>query len=57
VTQAIGVASVGGFVLAASAISWFAIKVVMGLRVSATEEMKGLDIGEHGMPAYEFNVA
>jgi len=24
----------------------------MGLRVSAEEEMEGLDIGEHGMTAY-----
>ena len=28
------------------------IKKVMGLRVSVEEEMRGLDIGEHGMEAY-----
>jgi Amt family ammonium transporter len=25
---------------------------VMGIRVPRTEEMRGLDIGEHGMEAY-----
>ncbi len=29
-----------------------AIKVTIGLRVTAEEELKGLDIGEHGMEAY-----
>jgi ammonia channel protein AmtB len=28
------------------------VKVTMGLRVSKTEEMEGLDIGEHGEVAY-----
>ena len=28
------------------------IKVVMGLRVSREEELRGLDIGEHGAEAY-----
>ena len=30
---------------------WLISKTV-GLRVSAEEELKGLDIGEHGMEAY-----
>ena len=29
-----------------------AVKAVMGLRVSADEELEGLDIGEHGNLAY-----
>jgi ammonium transporter, Amt family len=29
-----------------------ALKAVMGIRVSEAEELKGLDIGEHGMEAY-----
>jgi Amt family ammonium transporter len=29
------------------------LKKTMGLRVSAEEEMRGLDIGEHGMEAYD----
>jgi len=31
---------------------FFAIEKTIGLRVSAEEELKGLDIGEHGMEAY-----
>lgn len=54
VTQVIGVAAVGVFVAIASSIVWFAIKAVIGLRVGAAEEREGLDVGEHGMPAYVF---
>jgi len=28
------------------------IKITVGLRVSKEEELKGLDIGEHGMESY-----
>ena len=35
-----------GFVL------FFVISKTIGLRVTVEEEMKGLDIGEHGMEAY-----
>lgn len=52
--QAIGVATVAGFVLVASAASWLIIRMIIGLRVSVTEELAGLDTGEHGMTAYEF---
>ena len=31
---------------------WVVIKSLVGLRVSSEEELKGLDIGEHGMEAY-----
>lgn len=50
--QALGVATVGVFTVAVSWIVFSAIKLVMGLRVSAAEEIEGLDIGEHGMEAY-----
>jgi len=54
VTQAIGVAVYGAFAFT-SALALFAIiKVTMGLRVSPEEEIEGLDIGEHGMHAYDF---
>jgi Amt family ammonium transporter len=33
------------------------IKATMGLRVSAAEEIEGLDIGEHGMDAYIIGVS
>lgn len=50
--QILGIASVGLFTVVATGIFWFVLKSAMGLRVSAEEEMKGLDIGEHGMEAY-----
>jgi ammonium transporter, Amt family len=50
--QALGAASVAVFTLALSLVVWLVIKAVMGIRVPRTEEMRGLDIGEHGMEAY-----
>jgi Amt family ammonium transporter len=51
-TQLKGIAAVGAFTAAASAICWLLIKMTIGLRVSAEEELEGLDAGEHGMEAY-----
>lgn len=50
--QFVGVLAVGLFTVVLSSIFWLVLKSTMGLRVSAEEEMKGLDIGEHGMEAY-----
>ncbi|MCM8712020.1 ammonium transporter [Clostridium sp. SYSU_GA19001] len=50
--QALGVVSVGAFVLVTSAITWIVIKNTIGIRVSIKEEIEGLDIGEHGNQAY-----
>jgi Amt family ammonium transporter len=50
--QIIGIAAVAGFVFVTSLIGWVVIKMVMGLRVSAEEEIEGLDFGEHGNSAY-----
>jgi Amt family ammonium transporter len=50
--QFLGTISVGGFTVLLSTIFWLALKATMGIRVSAEEEMVGLDIGEHGMEAY-----
>ncbi len=47
-----GIVYVGVFTFASSMVVWYAIKLAMGLRVSAEEELEGLDIGEHGMSAY-----
>ena len=52
VNQLIGIMAIGGFVFAASFAIWFLLKVTMGIRVSAQEELEGLDVGEHGMEAY-----
>ncbi|MBP7829501.1 MAG: ammonium transporter [Kiritimatiellae bacterium] len=50
--QFIGVAAVGGFTFFIALAIWALIKVTLGLRVSEDEELRGLDIGEHGMEAY-----
>ncbi|WP_238360617.1 ammonium transporter [Iningainema tapete] len=52
ITQLIGVLSVGGITVLLSTIFWQVLKATLGIRVSAQEELEGLDIGEHGMEAY-----
>ncbi len=52
VTQFVGIAAIGIFTLAASAIVWFALKLTVGIRVSAEEEMVGTDMVELGLKAY-----
>lgn len=47
-----GIVGVGVWAFGASLIFFYAIKATMGLRVSAEEEMEGLDVGEHGISAY-----
>ena len=51
--QAIGVLAVVGWTAATTAIGLYAINLIVPLRVSAEEEIKGLDISEHGSNAYE----
>ena len=51
-TQLIGTLAIGGWALGASLVMFFAMKALGILRVSAEEEMAGLDISEHGMYAY-----
>jgi Amt family ammonium transporter len=53
VTQLIGVLAYGAFTVVCAAGLFFAIKATMGLRVSPEEELEGLDLGEHGMHAYD----
>ena len=50
--QLTAVVSVGLFVFVISIVAWAVIKGVIGLRVSREEELRGLDIGEHGNEAY-----
>jgi ammonium transporter, Amt family len=52
VTQLIGVVSYGVVTFVLAVIFFLVIRAVMGLRVTEEEELKGLDIGEHGMEAY-----
>lgn len=50
--QLAAVGSVAVFVFGAAAATWLVLKLVMGIRVSREEELRGLDIGEHGNEAY-----
>ncbi|HNW87186.1 MAG TPA: ammonium transporter [Candidatus Limiplasma sp.] len=47
--QAIGVAAVAAWVAVTAFILFMILKHTIGLRVSATEEIRGLDIEEHGL--------
>lgn len=50
--QLIGVVSIFTWVFVASLVVWFAIKAVMGIRVTEEQEYEGLDQSECGMEAY-----
>ena len=50
--ELLGIAAVGAFTFASSALVWLILKKTMGIRVSREEELQGLDIGEHGNAAY-----
>jgi len=50
--QLVGVLSVGLAAFVFSFIVFLILKVTIGIRVSAEEEAEGLDIAEHGAPAY-----
>ncbi|MFV2092226.1 MAG: ammonium transporter, partial [Hyphomicrobiales bacterium] len=55
--QLLGIAAIGVFVSAASAVVWLVLKYTMGIRVSTEDELSGLDQAELGMEAYpEFGV-
>ncbi len=52
INQLIGVGVIGAFSVICAGIIIFAIKSIVGIRVSEEEELKGLDISEHSMDAY-----
>ena len=52
ITQLIGVGIVGAFSVFTAFIILIIIKKTIGLRVDKEEEIKGLDLSEHGMDAY-----
>ncbi len=56
-TQLIGVAAYAAFTVVCASAIFVAVKATMGLRVDAEEEVDGLDYGEHGMHAYDLNLA
>ncbi|NRB73048.1 MAG: ammonium transporter [Verrucomicrobiales bacterium] len=51
-SQLIGVIGVYLFAFIFSFAVFFVIKLIMGVRVSEEEEAEGLDVAEHGSPAY-----
>jgi Amt family ammonium transporter len=50
--QLIGAATIFGWVFVTSFVTWFILKMIMGIRVSEEEEYEGVDIGECGLEAY-----
>ena len=50
--QLIGLAVIFGWVFLASALVWFILKKVVGIRVSEQEEYEGVDLHECGLEAY-----
>jgi Amt family ammonium transporter len=56
--QLLGAATIFIWVFVTSGIVWFALKAIMGLRVTEEEEYEGVDLTECGMEAYpEFTKA
>ncbi len=51
-TQLTGVGIIGAFCLISAFLILFTLKKTIGLRVSKSEEIEGLDNAEHGMSAY-----
>jgi len=51
-TQVIGAGAAFTWAFGTGIILFFVIKKTVGLRASEEEELRGLDIGEHGMEAY-----
>jgi Amt family ammonium transporter len=50
--QALGTFTVSLFIIAVMGLVFKTIQSIVGLRVSLQEELRGLDIGEHGMESY-----
>ena len=50
--QIIGALTIFGWVFGASMLVWFALKVVLGIRVTEEEELSGVDVSECGVEAY-----
>lgn len=53
--QAVGVLAYAVFTAASAALIFGVLKATTGIRVSAEEEIEGLDLGEHGMYAYDLH--
>jgi Amt family ammonium transporter len=51
-TQFIGVAAIGVFVVLSTSAVWLVLKYTVGIRCSEEDEYRGLDVSEIGMEAY-----
>lgn len=56
ITQLIGCAAIGPCVVCLSYVVFFILRKFAGLKLSSREESEGLDITEHGMHAYSFDI-
>ncbi len=52
ISQLIGVAAVGGFCVVSAFAIFLALKYTIGIRMPPEEEVRGLDICEHGIDSY-----
>ena len=52
--QFVGVVAYGAFAFGAALALFAVLKATIGIRVTEEEEIEGLDLAEHGMPAYDF---
>ena len=50
--QLVGTLVIFGWVFGTSLLTWFVIKMIMGIRVTEEEEYEGVDMSECGMEAY-----
>lgn len=51
-SQVVGILAVGGFCFVSSMVIFGLLKYTVGIRMSEEDEVRGLDISEHGMEAY-----
>tara|TARA_B100000809_G_scaffold215819_1_gene221186 strand:+ start:1 stop:891 length:891 start_codon:yes stop_codon:yes gene_type:complete len=51
-TQLLGTVTISAWAFIFSFVVFFILKLIMGVRVSEEEENEGLDVAEHGSPAY-----
>jgi Amt family ammonium transporter len=50
--QAAGIVAVGAVTFTTTFLAWWILRATLGIRVTAEEEIDGLDAGEHGTEAY-----
>jgi Amt family ammonium transporter len=50
--QLYGIFAIGAFTIVTSAVAWYVIKLLMGVRSDEQSELDGLDKSENGLEAY-----